>query len=313
MRDATTAARGQPRRHRALEVQAERRVSRGGAIVRTGEGEVDATLETQARRAPARSRGRARPRASSVAAESLTLDGARGRAPRALARVIGARRPAPPPRPRLATSSASSSRPPASRRGRRGLRDRRRPRPRQPVPAEVVGFRARPHAAHAARRDGTASARATPSRATGRQLASRSATTCSAACSTGSASRSTAAAPRRDDAAALGQRRRRPTRSTRPRIDDRISLGVRALDALVPCGRGQRLGIFAGSGVGKSSLLGMIARSHVGRRQRHLPRRRARPRGPRVHRARPRRRASSARSWSSRPPTSPRSCASRPR
>ena len=40
-----------------------------------------------------------------------------------------------------------------------------------------------------------------------------------------------------------------------------MSLGVRALDALVPCGRGQRLGIFAGSGVGKSSLLGMIARS----------------------------------------------------
>jgi flagellum-specific ATP synthase len=47
----------------------------------------------------------------------------------------------------------------------------------------------------------------------------------------------------------------------RPRIHDRVSLGVRALDALVPCGRGQRLGIFAGSGVGKSSLLGMIARS----------------------------------------------------
>jgi flagellum-specific ATP synthase len=36
---------------------------------------------------------------------------------------------------------------------------------------------------------------------------------------------------------------------------------VRALDSLVPCGRGQRLGIFAGSGVGKSSLMGMIARS----------------------------------------------------
>src|SRR5690349_3766970 len=47
----------------------------------------------------------------------------------------------------------------------------------------------------------------------------------------------------------------------RPRITERVSLGVRALDALVPCGRGQRLGIFAGSGVGKSSLLGMIARS----------------------------------------------------
>jgi flagellum-specific ATP synthase len=44
-------------------------------------------------------------------------------------------------------------------------------------------------------------------------------------------------------------------------IHERVALGVRALDALVPCGRGQRLGIFAGSGVGKSSLLGMIARS----------------------------------------------------
>jgi flagellum-specific ATP synthase len=47
----------------------------------------------------------------------------------------------------------------------------------------------------------------------------------------------------------------------RPRITERVTLGVRALDSLVPCGRGQRLGIFAGSGVGKSSLLGMIARS----------------------------------------------------
>jgi flagellum-specific ATP synthase len=46
----------------------------------------------------------------------------------------------------------------------------------------------------------------------------------------------------------------------RSRIDEQLSLGVRALDALVPCGRGQRLGVFAGSGVGKSSLLSMIAR-----------------------------------------------------
>jgi flagellum-specific ATP synthase len=46
----------------------------------------------------------------------------------------------------------------------------------------------------------------------------------------------------------------------RARIDQQLSLGVRALDALVPCGRGQRLGVFAGSGVGKSSLLSMIAR-----------------------------------------------------
>ncbi|MGO9490151.1 MAG: FliI/YscN family ATPase [Solirubrobacteraceae bacterium] len=48
---------------------------------------------------------------------------------------------------------------------------------------------------------------------------------------------------------------------SRPRIRERVGLGVRALDGLVPCGRGQRLGIFAGSGVGKSSLLGMVARS----------------------------------------------------
>jgi flagellum-specific ATP synthase len=52
-----------------------------------------------------------------------------------------------------------------------------------------------------------------------------------------------------------------PDPMERPAITERVSLGVRALDALVPCGRGQRLGIFAGSGVGKSSLLGMIARS----------------------------------------------------
>ena len=46
----------------------------------------------------------------------------------------------------------------------------------------------------------------------------------------------------------------------RRRIKERLNLGVRSLDAFVPCGVGQRLGIFAGAGVGKSSLLGMIAR-----------------------------------------------------
>ncbi len=51
-----------------------------------------------------------------------------------------------------------------------------------------------------------------------------------------------------------------PDAIRRPRIDTQLALGVRALDALVPCGRGQRLGIMAGSGVGKSSLLSMIAR-----------------------------------------------------
>lgn len=52
-----------------------------------------------------------------------------------------------------------------------------------------------------------------------------------------------------------------PSPLSRTRISRRLSLGVRVLDTLVPCGRGQRLGIFAGSGVGKSSLLGMIARA----------------------------------------------------
>ncbi|GAB3860835.1 flagellar protein export ATPase FliI [Nocardioides maradonensis] len=51
-----------------------------------------------------------------------------------------------------------------------------------------------------------------------------------------------------------------PAPLDRPRIDVPLGLGVRALDALVPCGRGQRIGIMAGSGVGKSSLLSMIAR-----------------------------------------------------
>ena len=43
-------------------------------------------------------------------------------------------------------------------------------------------------------------------------------------------------------------------------IDRQLTLGVRAMDTMIPCGRGQRLGIFAGSGVGKSSLLSMITR-----------------------------------------------------
>ncbi len=43
-------------------------------------------------------------------------------------------------------------------------------------------------------------------------------------------------------------------------IREPLDLGVRAVNALLTCGRGQRLGIFAGSGVGKSALLGMMAR-----------------------------------------------------
>ncbi|MCC7705596.1 FliI/YscN family ATPase [Janthinobacterium sp. GW460P] len=47
---------------------------------------------------------------------------------------------------------------------------------------------------------------------------------------------------------------------SRPRIKDLMPTGVRAIDTMLPLGRGQRMGIFAGSGVGKSTLLGMLAR-----------------------------------------------------
>jgi flagellum-specific ATP synthase len=46
----------------------------------------------------------------------------------------------------------------------------------------------------------------------------------------------------------------------RPPISEVLSTGVRAIDSLLTLGRGQRMGIFAGSGVGKSTLLGMMAR-----------------------------------------------------
>jgi FliI/YscN family ATPase len=47
----------------------------------------------------------------------------------------------------------------------------------------------------------------------------------------------------------------------RPRIDAPLSTGVRVIDALLTCGKGQRLGIFSGSGVGKSTLLGQMAKA----------------------------------------------------
>jgi len=47
----------------------------------------------------------------------------------------------------------------------------------------------------------------------------------------------------------------------RQRIREPLTLGVRPIDALLTCGRGQRVGIFAGSGVGKSVLLSMLARN----------------------------------------------------
>jgi flagellum-specific ATP synthase len=58
-----------------------------------------------------------------------------------------------------------------------------------------------------------------------------------------------------------------PLYAASPRPLDRVSIreplgcGVRAIDAFVTCGRGQRVGIFGGSGVGKSTLIGMMARA----------------------------------------------------
>jgi flagellum-specific ATP synthase len=51
-----------------------------------------------------------------------------------------------------------------------------------------------------------------------------------------------------------------PDAMTRRRVNTPLPLGVRAIDTLTPVGRGQRMGIFAGSGVGKSSLMSMITR-----------------------------------------------------
>lgn len=48
---------------------------------------------------------------------------------------------------------------------------------------------------------------------------------------------------------------------SRPPIDERMNFGIKAIDGLLSIGKGQRMGIFAGSGVGKSTLMGMIAKN----------------------------------------------------
>ena len=52
-----------------------------------------------------------------------------------------------------------------------------------------------------------------------------------------------------------------PNPMARKRIDTPLELGVRTIDGMLTVGKGQRIGIFAGSGVGKSTLMGMIARN----------------------------------------------------
>lgn len=52
-----------------------------------------------------------------------------------------------------------------------------------------------------------------------------------------------------------------PSPLDRMLIKEPLSLGIKAIDGLLTCGKGQRVGIFAGSGVGKSTLMGMISRN----------------------------------------------------
>ena len=51
-----------------------------------------------------------------------------------------------------------------------------------------------------------------------------------------------------------------PAAMTRQRITEPLGTGIRVIDGLLTCGKGQRVGLFSGSGVGKSTLLGQIAR-----------------------------------------------------
>src|SRR6202042_826818 len=52
-----------------------------------------------------------------------------------------------------------------------------------------------------------------------------------------------------------------PNPLQRRHITERLVTGIRPIDSLLTCGKGQRIGIFGGSGVGKSTLLGAMARS----------------------------------------------------
>jgi flagellum-specific ATP synthase len=55
-----------------------------------------------------------------------------------------------------------------------------------------------------------------------------------------------------------------PDPFSRPRINSVLSVGVKSIDGILTLGKGQRIGIFAGSGVGKSTLMGMLARNCTG-------------------------------------------------
>jgi len=66
--------------------------------------------------------------------------------------------------------------------------------------------------------------------------------------------------PLRAGARARRVRASAPNAQARARVYQKLGLGVKAIDVFAPCARGQRLGVFAGSGVGKSTLMSMLAR-----------------------------------------------------
>ncbi len=64
-----------------------------------------------------------------------------------------------------------------------------------------------------------------------------------------------------EDTTTYPARNHPPNPLSRQRIVSELSIGVRSIDAVLTCGRGQRMGIFSGSGVGKSTVMGMVARN----------------------------------------------------
>ena len=87
----------------------------------------------------------------------------------------------------------------------------------------------------------------------------RSATPCWAACSTAVGRPLDGLGPLQTTATApLNDRAANPL--ARAPITDTLDVGVRAINGMLTVGRGQRMGLFAGTGVGKSVLLGMMAR-----------------------------------------------------
>ena len=104
---------------------------------------------------------------------------------------------------------------------------------------------------------------------------------------------------------------RRPQPLARTPIREPLGCGIRAIDGMVTCGRGQRVGIFGGSGVGKSTLIGMMARGTSADLTVVGAGGRARPRSARISGGRAgRRRAGSDPCWWSRRRINRRCCAS---